>query len=147
MRTFPPVCWLLISRGEDLQSFGEHWSMCFCWNIMVMSYLIKFQSSAPLQKPFYNQNSVMQWLEFTTWKRKAGKVNRSVRRSVTATAASIQSGCSPEMCPAHPRARSDNRDGQMSWQHADVDYNGWRESDIIVTCATHKHQWGSKLVY
>ena len=71
---------------------------------------------------------------------KAGYSNWSVRRSVTATGASIQSGCSPGMCPAHPRARSDNRDGQMSWQHADVDYNGWRESDIIVTCATHKHQ-------
>ena len=62
---------------------------------------------------------------------KAGYSNWSVRRSVTATGASIQSGCSPGMCPAHPRARSDNRDGQMSWQHADVDYNGWRESDII----------------
>ena len=57
--------------------------------------------------------------------------------SVTATAADIRSGCSPGMCPAHPRARHSHRESQKSWQYSD---NGWREADIIVTCATHNYQ-------
>ena len=68
-----------------------------------------------------------------------------VTDSVTTPTASIRSGCSPGMCPAHPRARRDDREGQKRWKY----WNGkrwfgkwqrWRESDIIVTCATHKYE-------
>ena len=63
-----------------------------------------------------------------------------VSSSVTATTASIVSPCSPGMCPAHPRARHSHRFSYKSWQYWDG--NRWRESDIIVTCATHNYQCG-----
>ena len=68
---------------------------------------------------------------------KAGWNSWYVQRSVTAPAAYIESGCSPGMCPAHPRARHSDRLSRKSWQYK---ANGWwQESDIIVTCATHKY--------
>ena len=68
---------------------------------------------------------------------KAGWNSWYVQRSVTAPAAYIESGCSPGMCPAHPRARHSDRLSRKSWQYK---ANGWwQESDINVTCATHKY--------
>merc|ERR1712241_223307 len=62
-----------------------------------------------------------------------------VTHSVTAPIAYIGSPCSPGMCPAHPRARHSDRDrlSRKSWLYC---YNGFQESDIIVTCATHNYQ-------
>ena len=69
---------------------------------------------------------------------KADWARWGVTDSVTATRAGIFSGCSPGMCPAHPRASRNDSDGQKSWLYGDD--NGLQESpDIIVRCATHKY--------
>ena len=66
----------------------------------------------------------------------AGRSSWVVNDSVTATGASIRSGCSPGMCPAHPWTKHSNRYSFNRWQYfADE----WRESDIILKCDTHKY--------
>ena len=59
----------------------------------------------------------------------------AVRDNVDSSAASVHSGCAPDMCPASPRASYSDRAGWRHWQYSS---GGWKESeDIIVKCSTH----------
>ena len=61
----------------------------------------------------------------------------AVRDNVDSSAASVHSGCAPDMCPASPRASYSDRAGWRHWQYSSV---GWNESEeIIVKCSTHSN--------
>ena len=51
----------------------------------------------------------------------------------------IRSGCSPSMCPAHPRSRYSKRDNQTSWHYTHRDGELREANNITIHCDSLHH--------
>ena len=68
-----------------------------------------------------------------------GKVYWRVTESVESEGGWMRSGCAPSMCPADPRAKTNERQGWTSWLYGKGKEGGWRHGDITVKCSVHKY--------